>query len=618
MIVEEGARGHAVSFSASEHTRESVDLAPEALVSPLRWATFARLAAAACQAEAGLVVLRQGTRFAVLGASGLAGAVGDLQGTTIFAQALEKPEQIFEVHASPEAPISAQRPYRRFAARSVDMPGNAPRMLIAVLGTQGRALMLGEKEALEVLAQSIGALYEREQLIQLQAINEQPAELVQRLFAYSPEPALVYDRSLPNATPRILIANQAFEHAFALTVHLGDPTPFEALQGERTDQDIVGAIRSAAAVGRPLRATLALYPIHAAQPRWVELWGYPVTLSDGTALWVEQFHDVSDRVQRQTQLTQERGRLQSTLASMADAVITLDAQGHLRFMNQAARLLLDLRGVLPVESLVHADERLLALRDTENEEILKAPFALGPQMHVTKKARALVMTRAGARRYVEYVVSAIERPQAAPDGVVVLLRDVTVEEMLTRQLSFEASHDQLTGIANRRRFDQALARAISSAKQEMLQHTLAFLDLDRFKAINDICGHAAGDQVLREVAQLFKSQLRSHDVIARFGGDEFAILMHDCSPKTASRVINRIRAAISMYRWHWQGHDYSLGVSIGLAEITEQTLNSEEVLRLADAACYADKASHREREGHIPIITGEPATNAGPTVSWTR
>lgn len=439
--------------------------------------------------------------------------------------------------------------------------------------------------------------------------------LVVRLFAESPEPTLIYHAPPEGGAPAVLAANAAFERFFAGFEAAGLSSPLRALSGDRTDGRVLNAITAAAAAGRAMRATLALYPRRGGPLVWVDVSGYTLALPGAPVLWIEHYRDATGRLQRQDELARERDQLQRTLASMADAVMTLDTRGNLRFMNQAARKLLDLRGVVAADRLARADDQLLQLRDIETEEVQVAPFALSSP--ATRKARALIMTQTGGRRYIEYAVSPVRRSDGRPDGVVVLLRDITAEEVLTRQLSFEAGHDQLTGIANRRRFDQALARALSSAKSEAQQHTLAFLDLDRFKSINDSCGHAAGDQVLREVAQLFKAQLRSHDVIARFGGDEFAILMHDCSPKTASRVINRIRAAISMYRWHWQGRDFTLGVSIGLAEITQHTPDTEKLLRDADAACYADKATHRNHEGRLPTATADDALPA-PRVPWTR
>jgi diguanylate cyclase (GGDEF)-like protein len=581
-----------------------------------RWPTVARLAAVGCGVAIGLVAMRRQRRFAIVGVAGLFEPAEHLHSEELFEQTMRRAGEIVEVSAAPDADMLSAMPFRHYAAVALIGSGGEEFGLIGVLGHEARHLTPEERESLLVLADGVRALLERaSQAHELpQMADEAPEALVLRLFAASPEATVIYDRSLPNRTVRVLGANGAFSKFFGLMAPADGSSPLSELLGERSDRNVFTAIMDAASSGRPMRATLALYPKDQSEPRWMEMWGYAVSLASGRSLWIEQFHDVTERVQRHAASASDRVRLQRTLASMADAVITLDAEGRLRFMNNAARQLLDLRGVLPADHVLHADERLLQLRDVDTEEPLIEPFALAATNLEQTKARALVITRSGIRRYVEYAVSAIERPQGAPDGIVVILRDVTAEEVLTRRLSFEASHDQLTGIANRRRFDQALARALSSAKAESAQHTLAFMDLDRFKAINDSCGHAAGDQVLREVALLFKGQLRSHDVIARFGGDEFAILMHDCSPATARRVIERIRAAIAGYQWPWQGRAYTLDVSIGLAEITQATPDAEHILREADAACYADKAEHRLHVPSLETVVGDSGSHlAGAT-----
>jgi Amt family ammonium transporter len=180
-----------------------------------------------------------------------------------------------------------------------------------------------------------------------------------------------------------------------------------------------------------------------------------------------------------------------------------------------------------------------------------------------------------------------------PEGYVVVLRDITEEHRLASQLSFEASHDALTGLINRRRFEEALSDIVTEARRGRIVTTLAFLDLDRFKLINDHCGHAGGDRVLADIAQILAKNLRERDVLARVGGDEFAVILNDCAIGVARRVLEKLRRAVDAYIYEHDGETFSVGVSIGLAPIDAGTTTAADVLAVADAACYAAKAAGR-------------------------
>jgi diguanylate cyclase (GGDEF)-like protein len=200
------------------------------------------------------------------------------------------------------------------------------------------------------------------------------------------------------------------------------------------------------------------------------------------------------------------------------------------------------------------------------------------------------LTVRGATLYVAFTTSPFGQ---GPDGYVVVLRDVTEEHRLASQLSFEAAHDALTGLINRRRFEEALDETVVEARRGRVETTLAFLDLDRFKAINDRCGHAAGDQVLAEVANILASKLRERDLLARVGGDEFAVILYDCPLATARTVMNKLRDAVDAYVYEADGQQFRIGVSIGLASIDENASSPSAALAMADAACYAAKAAGR-------------------------
>ncbi|MBR0565672.1 diguanylate cyclase [Azoarcus sp. L1K30] len=175
----------------------------------------------------------------------------------------------------------------------------------------------------------------------------------------------------------------------------------------------------------------------------------------------------------------------------------------------------------------------------------------------------------------------------------------------TSKLAFQALHDPLTGLPNRRAFEQTLESAVERSRRSGDHATLCFIDLDRFKIVNDSCGHAAGDELLQEIAQMIKSRIRSGDLISRIGGDEFALVLHDCTPEDARRLAESLREAVSSLRFDWNGRSFTVGASIGLVRIDGRNNSASDLLVAADLACYAAKKSGRNRvEEHTVDATG--------------
>ncbi len=173
--------------------------------------------------------------------------------------------------------------------------------------------------------------------------------------------------------------------------------------------------------------------------------------------------------------------------------------------------------------------------------------------------------------------------------------DVTHEYVLSEQLSYQASHDSLTGLVNRREFERRAERLLGSTRRDNSEHALCYMDLDQFKVVNDTCGHTAGDEMMRQIATLLQGVVRKRDTLARFGGDEFGVLMEHCSPDHAHRVASNLQKAIQDFQFSWEGHVFRIGVSIGLIAITDEFSNLSELLRRADLACYMAKDMGRNR-----------------------
>lgn len=173
--------------------------------------------------------------------------------------------------------------------------------------------------------------------------------------------------------------------------------------------------------------------------------------------------------------------------------------------------------------------------------------------------------------------------------------DVTHEYELSKQLNYQASHDSLTGLVNRHEFERRIERLLSNIANETSQHAMSFMDLDQFKVVNDTCGHAAGDELLRQVSHILQTEVRKRDTLARLGGDEFGVLMEHCTPEQAQRVATTLQEALEEFQFTWDNHIFRISVSIGLVPINENTPNLTELFKQADAACYMAKDLGRNR-----------------------
>lgn len=185
---------------------------------------------------------------------------------------------------------------------------------------------------------------------------------------------------------------------------------------------------------------------------------------------------------------------------------------------------------------------------------------------------------------------------------------------MRRLLSYQAAHDALTGLINRREFEIRLNAAFRSAHQDpSVTHVMVYVDLDQFKIVNDTCGHQAGDELLRQLTGLLQTRVRMADTLARLGGDEFGLLLQDCSLETATRIAENMRQAIRDFRFNWQGNVLQIGASIGLVELTHRTESIATLLSAADMACYSAKDGGRNR---VQAYDRESASTRHRELRW--
>ncbi len=298
-------------------------------------------------------------------------------------------------------------------------------------------------------------------------------------------------------------------------------------------------------------------------------------------------------------LSAERERAQVTLGSIGQAVVSTDAGGHVDYMNAAAERLLGVdfasaRGELLPRLCRIADEE----SGGENANLVQSIILGDPTGQTIHAQRVFRLDGSSVP------VSLVGAPLSAEGevhGAVLVFYDLTREQEYIAHLSWQATHDALTQLANRREFEDRLEKALERVSTGGTQHSLMLLDLDQFKIVNDTGGHAAGDHLLRQVASALERQLRPGDLLARFGGDEFCVLMENCEPTAAAQTAERLRRAVEHLAFSWNERPFTVSVSIGLVQIAEDGLTVEQALKAADVACYMAKERGRNRvQTHRP------------------
>ncbi|WP_299415132.1 PAS domain S-box protein [Acaryochloris sp. IP29b_bin.148] len=337
-------------------------------------------------------------------------------------------------------------------------------------------------------------------------------------------------------------------------------------------------------------------------------------LSATSVIWVA--HDITDRKYMEQELFQEKELAQVTLQSIGDAVITTDAQGKIRHLNAVAEKLTGWSCLAAKDHPVH-DVFNVVHETTRHPEVQLINSVLTTGEIAISEHQALLLARDGAEYAVDHSAAPIRDRNAHILGIVLVFRDVSHSRQLSQQMTWQASHDSLTGLVNRYQFEQMLQKALRSAHRDQLQHVLCYLDLDQFKIVNDTCGHAAGDELLQQVAELFKQTIRSTDVIARLGGDEFGLLLHQCSMDRAQVIAEQLRQRLQTFRFSWNQQTFSIGLSIGLVAIHYDSHNLSSLISAADSACYAAKARGRNRV-HVYQLDDLELVQQRGTQRWSR
>jgi two-component system CheB/CheR fusion protein len=314
----------------------------------------------------------------------------------------------------------------------------------------------------------------------------------------------------------------------------------------------------------------------------------------GEILFTGVINDISKRKKAESELYAEQLRAMVTLESINDAVILIDELMQIRYVNPVAE---DLTGWSSAQACGRN------LRDVYHiiEEKSRASLFDKLAEQIANNERiffhdGMILRRQDGSEYnIEQSLAPLVDRNGNSLGSVLSFHDITNRRQLLHQMTWQAQHDSLTGLVNRNEFEHRVTMALASANSFERQHALLYLDLDQFKLVNDTCGHHAGDELLRQLSSILASALRNRDTLARMGGDEFAVLLENCSVSQAEQIAEKLRELVEEYRFTHEDKVFRVGVSVGVVSISRETKDLAGLFSDADAACYAAKESGRNR-----------------------
>jgi diguanylate cyclase (GGDEF)-like protein/PAS domain S-box-containing protein len=293
-------------------------------------------------------------------------------------------------------------------------------------------------------------------------------------------------------------------------------------------------------------------------------------------------------------LAREKERAEVTLHSIGDAVVTADREGRVEYLNPIAERITGWRSDEAVGRSV--SEILRFVNELTNQPVPNPLNAALMEKRITPLAQnAGILRRDGQFVAIEDSAAPILDKGGEVIGGVLVFHDISAARHMAQRLSWQAAHDTLTGLVNRKEFDHLLAEALHSARTQGKDHALCYIDLDHFELIKETCGHIAGDELLKQVSSLLQARARGSDTLARLGGDEFGMLLESCPLDKARTIATDTIEAIKGLRFTWQDRVFALGASIGIVAVTPHSTSTHWLVGAADTACSSARESGRNR-----------------------
>ncbi len=288
-------------------------------------------------------------------------------------------------------------------------------------------------------------------------------------------------------------------------------------------------------------------------------------------------------------LLHEKERLRVTIESIGDGVVVTDAEGRIEFINPAAESLLAQSNAVVVG---HPVSEVMKMFNEESQAEVTSPIeiALRRNVVVALDNHTELMRRDGVQIAIRDTAAPIRDPAGKVIGGILVFQDESERRHLIQRLAWQAERDHLTGLYNRRSIEQRLEAALHTVRTEQRKFVFCYIDLDRFKLVNDTCGHRAGDALLQRLTAIMARRLElSSHYLGRLGGDEFCILFQDLSLPDVISEVQAFRDEISRFHFEWEGKHFQVGVSFGITELHGEMTDIGEILAQADTACYHAK-----------------------------
>ncbi len=333
--------------------------------------------------------------------------------------------------------------------------------------------------------------------------------------------------------------------------------------------------------------------------------------NEAEELFLARISGIVRFVEVQRSIEKQRENLAAILESVGEGVYGVDNDGRITFMNPAALKLLGMHDAGTLFG-VSANECFHVNNPGAGRDSLKEAYYTGKKL----KGWETHFRRQGGK---EIPVDCTLHPltiNETKEGSVIAFRDISERKMLEEKLRWQATHDHLTGLYNRRYFESYLEKEINNVKRSGIISALVYLDLDRFKYVNDTAGHEVGDRILVHLSQLINKSVRRFDIVARIGGDEFALILKNVDASVAVRISEEIRVSLSKMRIHHEENVYHINASFGVAMLDLETLTAGDTMANADIACHISKRTGRNSV-HMYEQGSDERNAMGSELGWT-